>query len=97
MSTTVKTTPYGTGSGLLVEPVAGGSLADVDRKELLDLLAEASAPLHLPVASVGSIGQDADSVPDIPEPASLVSVLAGLGLAFLLHRRSRALVPPAVR
>ncbi|MCX4451419.1 TauD/TfdA family dioxygenase [Streptomyces sp. NPDC087866] len=41
MSTTVKTTPYGTGSGLLVEPVAGGSLADVDRKELLDLLAEA--------------------------------------------------------
>lgn len=41
MSTAVKTTPYGTGSGLLVEPVEGGSLADVDPKILRDLLAEA--------------------------------------------------------
>ncbi|MET9958593.1 TauD/TfdA family dioxygenase [Streptomyces sp. NPDC006326] len=41
MSTAVKTTAYGTGSGLLVEPVEGGSLADVEPKVLRDLLAEA--------------------------------------------------------
>ncbi|MET9697407.1 TauD/TfdA family dioxygenase [Streptomyces sp. NPDC006529] len=41
MSTAVKTTPYGTGSGLLVEPVDGGSLADIDPTTLRALLAEA--------------------------------------------------------
>lgn len=41
MSPAVKTTPYGTGSGLLVEPAEGGTLAEVDPKILRDLLAEA--------------------------------------------------------
>jgi alpha-ketoglutarate-dependent taurine dioxygenase len=41
MTTAVKTTPYGTGSGLLVEPAEGGTLADIDPKILRDLLAEA--------------------------------------------------------
>ncbi|WP_407841996.1 TauD/TfdA family dioxygenase (plasmid) [Streptomyces sp. DSM 116496] len=37
----VRTTPYGTGTGLLVEPVEGGNLADIDPKVLRGLLAEA--------------------------------------------------------
>jgi alpha-ketoglutarate-dependent taurine dioxygenase len=41
VTTAVKTTPYGTGSGLLVEPVDGGSLADVDPSALRALLKEA--------------------------------------------------------
>ncbi|MFJ3213220.1 TauD/TfdA family dioxygenase [Streptomyces flaveolus] len=41
MSTAVTTTPYGTGSGLLVQPAQGTRPADLDEKELLGLLAEA--------------------------------------------------------
>ncbi|MFF3579250.1 TauD/TfdA family dioxygenase [Streptomyces mirabilis] len=41
MSTAVKTTPYGTGSGLLVEPAGPGGLDGIDPKELRDLLSQA--------------------------------------------------------
>ncbi|MEU9595127.1 TauD/TfdA family dioxygenase [Streptomyces sp. NPDC048193] len=41
MSTAVTTTPYGTGSGLLVQPAHGTAPADIDHKHLLGLLAEA--------------------------------------------------------
>ncbi|MER7693482.1 TauD/TfdA family dioxygenase [Streptomyces sp. NPDC097610] len=41
MSTAVKTTPYGTGSGLLVEAAGPGGLDGVDPKELRDLLSQA--------------------------------------------------------
>lgn len=41
MSTLVKTAPYGTGTGLLVEPANGGSLADIDAGQLHGLLADA--------------------------------------------------------
>lgn len=41
MSTLIKTSPYGSGDGLLIEPVAGGSLADIDPVELRGLLAGA--------------------------------------------------------
>ena len=64
---------------------------------VLGPLAEVPAPPYRPVASAGSIGGGADSVAEIPEPPSLVVFWAGLCLAFLLHRRSRSLVPSAVR
>ncbi|MCX4429178.1 TauD/TfdA family dioxygenase [Streptomyces mirabilis] len=41
MSTALKTTPYGTGSGLLVEPTGPGGLDGIDPKELRDLLSQA--------------------------------------------------------
>ena len=41
MTTVLKTAPYGTGSGLLVEPAGAGGPAGIEPKELLDLLAEA--------------------------------------------------------